>query len=239
MRLFAFLEEFERIATSGEIIIRRRVFKNESAGHVEAKAFGHRPTALGADRGARSDLILGDHVVNGATDLAETSREDALWSAKAELHKVAVVNVQVEQSAAGEAAVQEEFLSPGGRLGDAPEARGQKFAVGILVDGLLQPDPLRPETEAHRRHQKRRGSGRGVGDFARRPGRSRQRFFANHVFGGLERGDGQFGVRVCGGADIDKLNFRILEHIAEVAIGPHSGHIEPEWFGGTDISHDR
>src|SRR5205807_2360530 len=106
-------------------------------------SFGHRPATLGTDRCAGSDVILCDHVVDRAADFAETSGEDAEGTAETELDEVGVVNVQVQQRAAGELAVEEEFLSPARRLRDTPKTRGQSFPVSFAVDGLFQPNPFR------------------------------------------------------------------------------------------------
>src|SRR5439155_361801 len=151
-RFLALLEQFKGVRAAGDVIIRRRVFENGGVGHVETKPFGHRPASLGADGRAGSDLILCDDVVDRAADFAEASGKDAEGTPETELDEVGVVNVQVKQRAAWKFAVEEEFLSPGRGLCDAPKTRGQNSAVSFAVDGLFQPNPFRPEAQAHGRH---------------------------------------------------------------------------------------
>src|SRR5439155_22522070 len=147
-RVLALLEQFQRVRAAGDVVIRRRVLENGGVGHLETKSFGHRPAPFGTDGRARSELVLCDDVVDRAADFAETRGEEAEGAPETELNEVGVVDVQVQQGAAGKFAVEEEFLSPGRRLRDAPKTRGQDFAVGLGVDGLAQPNPYRPEAQA-------------------------------------------------------------------------------------------
>ena len=81
------------------------------------------------------DLVLGDDVVDGSAELAVAGGEDSFWFAEAELDEVRVVDVNIEEGAAGFFAVEEILLSPAGRFSDATEASGEDLAVGSL--GIL------------------------------------------------------------------------------------------------------
>ena len=152
LRVLALLEHFQRVRAANNVKIRRRVFEYGGIGHVKTKPLGHRPASLGADGRAGSDLILREDVIDRAAHFAETSGEDAEGAPETELDEVGVVNVQIQQRAAGTLAVEEEFLSPGRRLRDSPKTRGQNSAVSFGVDGLFQPNPLGPEAQAHGGH---------------------------------------------------------------------------------------
>src|SRR5438445_3229015 len=131
-RFLAVLEQLQPVRTARAVVVRRRILENDRAGHIKTEPFGHRPTAFSVHRGAGTDLVLRHDVVNRAADFAEPGGKDAARSAETELDKVRAVDVQVEQRAPGQIAVEEKFLPPGRSLGDAAEPRAQDFAVRLF-----------------------------------------------------------------------------------------------------------
>src|SRR5207302_9572359 len=122
------------VGPARDVVVRRRLLEKHDVPHVETEAFGHRPTAFRAHGRAASELIMRDDVVDDAADFAEAGGEHAARTSEAELHKVSVVNVQVQQRPTGKISVQEELLSPAGRLGDATKTRREAAAVSLLLD---------------------------------------------------------------------------------------------------------
>src|SRR5207302_3363798 len=53
----AFLVQFERVSPPRAVVVRSRILENDRAGHIKTKPFGHRPTPLGAQRCAATDLV--------------------------------------------------------------------------------------------------------------------------------------------------------------------------------------
>src|SRR6266498_1755342 len=99
---------------------------------LKTEPFAHRPTPLRADGRAGRDVILRHDVVNRAADLAEAAGNDAARTPEAELNEIRVVDVQVEQRAAGKLAVEEELLSPRIRRIDC---RLRKYKEVALLKG--------------------------------------------------------------------------------------------------------
>src|SRR2546430_17340853 len=58
------------------------------------------------------------------------------------------------------------------------------------------------------------------------------------MLAGAQCGDGEFGMRVRRRADVNQVNGRISEHLGEVAVGLHPGHVELERLGGAHVAAD-
>src|SRR4051812_29951976 len=111
-----------------------------------------------------------------------SGRKNPARHAEAKLNKIDIVNVQVENRPAGLSALREMLLSPSRRLGNPPKPRTENPAVGIFINRILQPDPLRPETEAHRGHGKSLGPACCLHHLASERRTARQWLLTNHVF---------------------------------------------------------
>src|SRR5688572_30449162 len=187
-RRFAFLDHAEWVGCARQIVVHRGAIEVHAVGHAEPKTFGHRPTAFGVHDRAGVYFVLSDYMVNRPAEFLVSARIHAMRPAKTELHEIRVVNVQIEQAAAGFGALKKILLAPGGWFSHAAEAGGEDFAELLLSDGGLEPRPFRPETHAHGRHEKALRTFRGRSDLAGGCGRARERLFADDVLASPEGG---------------------------------------------------
>ncbi len=169
----------------------------------------HEPRAFGVDDRAAIHLVLGDHMIDRSADALNAGGENAFRQAEEELHEVGIVDVQVEQRAAGLRAIEIGAAAPAGAFGNAPEARGQHLAVALIGDRFLEPCPFRPETHAHRRQQEALGLAGGGDDFARIRRAAGQRLFTNDVLAGFQGGHRHRHMQRGGHTEIDEIDVGI------------------------------
>lgn len=233
-------EEFEHVGRGAdEVVIGGGVFEIHCIGHVKTEARRHSPGTFGMDNGAAGDFELGDDVIDGAGVFGITGGKNARRFAEAILDEIDIVDVEIQERAAGAGALGEMFLAPVRRLGHATEAGAENAAVGIVCNCLLEPGPFRPEAEAHGGHRKYATTfcGAGVGGhLGGCLGIARERFLANDVFTGAEGSGEHFRVLQGGRANIDQIDGGIVEQIIEVARAFNLGHVEAHGIVGVDVA---
>ena len=215
----ALLEQPQRLVFAADVVVGGGPLEDDAVRHVEAPAGCHRPASLGADLGAALDLVLRQHMVDGAADLGEAGRVNRLWLAEEMLHEVGVVYVQVEQRAAGGFAVEVDGLPPGRRLCDSLKMGTEHLAVAAAVNRLLDPGPLRPKAQAHGHHEMALGLCGGLGDLPGLGDGSGEGLFADHMFARDECRLGHAQVCARGCADVDDIDRLVGEELVEILIG--------------------
>ena len=163
---FTGFEDFEGVGASSEIEVGGGVFEDERVAHVEGVTFGHDPSAFGGNGGAIGDLVLSDHVIDRAAEPGQAGGDDPQRAAEKKLDEIGVVDMEIQQCAAGRFSIEVTGAAPTGRGGNAPESRGEGFAVALVGDGGFEPGPARPETHAHGRHEIGGSALGGLDDFA-------------------------------------------------------------------------
>lgn len=164
-----------------------------------------------------------DQVIDGAARLAVAARENGRWLAEQVIDKVRVMNVQVQERAARQLAVAVPTL---GHAGDTADRDAEDFSVALFSDSRLQPIPLGPEPQAHRRHEEPLGLARGVGDLPCDGRGPRERLFADHVLARRERGRRELQVVRRRGADIDDVDLGMVQDLEVIRRAEDARHVE-------------
>src|ERR1041384_1857223 len=110
-RRLAIFKKLQLLGGSSEIIVHGGVLKIHRETHVEPKPGRHRPGSLRLHDWTVLELILRNHMIDGAAEPAVAGRKNTFRPAKTELNKIGVVHVQIEKCAAGFRAV-EKILVP-------------------------------------------------------------------------------------------------------------------------------
>ncbi len=152
---------------------------------------------------------VGEGAVEGVGRVDGRGGEGGGWAAEGE-RLVKVVDEEVEDGTAALCGVSEPG-GPAGEAGDAGEAELVQCAVAVVADGVSEVHVCGKEADDVGDHESGAAAGGGGDDAAAVREIECEGLFAEDVLAGFEGGDGDFGMKRGGEADVDGIDFRVAK----------------------------